>query len=88
MSDFIESKWISIKDRLPDKDGKYLCVWDGIISSKGIEIFRFAKNLKKIDKYDFPKAKAGWYDYDSDFGYMAIKGATHWMPLPELPKEQ
>lgn len=23
------TQWISVKDRMPDKDGKYLCVWQG-----------------------------------------------------------
>lgn len=24
-ADFVEDKWISVKDRLPEKEGKYLC---------------------------------------------------------------
>lgn len=46
------NEWISTKDKLPDKNGKYLCVpYDyhtGI--SDHVEIYRFAKNLKKSEK--------------------------------------
>lgn len=81
-------EWISVKDRLPDKNGRYLCCYDlGIVSGKSIGIYSFAKNLYKVDKYDFKGMKRmGWYDYDSEWGYGEMSGVTHWMPLPELPK--
>ena len=78
-------KWISVKDKLPDKDGRYLCCWG---EHKYIVIYSFAKKLSKVDKYDFKgKNRKGWYDYDSEWGYSEMCGVTHWMPLPELPKE-
>ena len=78
-------EWISVKDKLPDKDGNYLCCWG---EHKGIAICSFAKNLRKVDKYDFKgKNRAGWYDYDSEWGYGEMCNVTHWMPLPELPNE-
>lgn len=79
-------EWISVKDRLPNKDGKYLCCWD-FNGHKSIAIYGFAKNLSKVDKYDFKgKKHKGWFDYDSEWGYGEMSGVTHWMPLPELPK--
>jgi hypothetical protein len=80
------NKWISVKDRLPDKNGKYLC-YCGESFIKTTDIYSFAKNLKKVDKYDFRDKKAGWYSYDSEWGYFERSGVTHWMPLPEPPKE-
>ena len=78
-------KWISVKDKLPSKNGKYLCCWG---EGKYISIYSFAKNLSKVDECDFHgKRKSGWYDYDSEWGYGEMCGVTHWMPLPELPKE-
>ena len=83
------AKWISVKDRLPNKDGKYLCCWDGYtVGDKFIDIYSFAKNLRKVDEYNFKdENRAGWYDYDSEWGYCERESVTHWMPLPELPKE-
>ena len=76
-------KWISVKDKLPKINNKYLCV----LNNCAISICSFAHNLKKVDKYDFNTNKSGWYDYDSEWGYYEVSNVTHWMPLPELPKE-
>ena len=83
------AEWISVKDRLPDENGKYLCCCDSEYrKDKHISICFFAKNLSKVDKYDFIDGnRAGWYSYDSEWGYYEIPGVAHWMPLPELPKE-
>lgn len=82
------NEWISTKDKLPDENGKYLCVpcdyHNGI--SNRVEIYRFAKNLKNVDKYDFDVAKAGFFDYDRDYGFYEVKVA-YWLPIPETPKE-
>lgn len=78
-----EVKWISVKDRLPDTEGEYLC-----ISGDFIYIFEFAKDLYKVDKYTFDnrKGKSGFYEFDGEWGYYEKERVTHWMPLPELPK--
>jgi hypothetical protein len=48
----------------------------------------FTSNLSKVDKYDFEgKNRPGWYKYSSEWGYYEETGVTHWMPLPELPRE-
>lgn len=81
-------EWISVKDRLPSEDGEYLCCTD-FNGHKAMHIYSFAKNLRKVDKYDFKgQNRPGWYDYDSEWGYGEMHGVTHWMSLPELPKEE
>jgi len=58
--------WISVKDRLPEEDGKYLCVWQGMSIETGLFInghFRL-------------------------YGEIKDKLVTHWMPMPEPPKEE
>lgn len=79
-------EWISVKDRLPKKDGTYLCC-HFFYGSYYTSVRSFAKNLRKVDKYDFDTNKSGWYDSDSEWGYYEVSNVTHWMPLPELPKE-
>ena len=80
------NEWISVKDRLPDKNGRCLCYVKRLYESH-YEILAFAPNLEKIDKHDFRNVKrGGWYDYVEGYGYMEIRNITHWMPLPQPPK--
>ena len=80
------NEWISVKDKLPKTNGKYLCVCDNCGTSF-IIIVNFATNLFKVDEYDFAgKRRRGWYGYDGEWGYYESDDITHWMPLPELPK--
>lgn len=55
------SEWISVKDRLPDKGGRYIV-------------------------HDLTLGVQGYY-YHPDVYCPAWKTVTHWMPLPEPPKE-
>ena len=85
----MQNEWTSVKDRLPEKDGQYLCVCSAFqYSSPYIITSWFSENLYKVDKYDFfnRKGKSGFYEYDSEWGYFEHNNVTHWMPLPELPK--
>lgn len=86
--DFIEEaptvdRWISVKDRLPSADGHYLtyCI-------SYCDVVSFSTCLEDVDDYDFDgKKRPGWFGYDDEYGYYENTGVTHWMPLPELPKE-
>lgn len=81
------AEWICADKRLPKQEGKYLCYCTGI-GSNSIDICYFAKNLYKIDKYDFKgKHRAGWFDYDSEYGYWEDDSVIAWMPLPEPPEK-
>lgn len=53
-------KWISVNERLPEKDGDYITYGDGDI---------------KIRTFFFRL----YFEWDDC--------VTHWMPLPEVPKE-
>lgn len=79
-------EWVSVKERLPNKNGKYLCY-----SEYGfMDILNFSKNLYDVDRYQFPRNKykgaCGWYTSDSEYGCYEVTKITHWMPLPEPPK--
>ena len=83
-------EWISVKDRLPDTDGEYLCVcYFKLCKSQLYKICYFAKDLYEVDEIYFKdeKGKSGFYAYDGEWGYYECRDVTHWMPLPELPKE-
>ena len=79
--------WISVKDRLPGEDGRYL-VYNMFYCNAVVTIASFSTCLENEDEYDFDGEKRpGWFSYDDEYGYYEINGVTHWMPLPEPPKE-
>ena len=60
-----QPRWISVDERLPEKDGFYL-VWG-------------------------PPAiytETKWYDQGTLAQYFWKRDITHWMPMPEPPKEE
>lgn len=65
-------KWISVKDRLPAYNRTVLTYSPDMAQTM------------LVDEY------AGYYGEDDDEwyeGWVHRKGVTHWMPLPEPPKE-
>ena len=66
-------KWISTKERLPTKDAAYLI------------------HAESADP-DKPFIHIGWYNPNGDGWSLVLKpfieAITHWMPLPNPPKEQ
>ena len=79
-------EWISVKDRLPEEDGKYL-VFEQSSGRTNTSILRFAKDARKVDKYDFKgRWKNAWYGYDSEWGNYTVNSVTHWQYLPKPPK--
>lgn len=70
--DEIDNGWIDVKNELPEKTGDYL-----IFNTDGTVLL-----------YWYDKEYKEWYDkewYDGS-GYQT-ESVTHWMPLPESPKE-
>lgn len=78
--------WIPVSERLPGKNGDYLVF---IRSPFGgwREVAGFAKDGGEVNEYDLGGCENVWYDYDSEYGYIAFESVTHWMPLPNPPKE-
>lgn len=74
-------EWVSVKDRLPEKEGRYLVLTSGIF---GIKIAMFTMSLKRHFDYMFEDGepdRPGFYDWDSEDDWIE-DGVTHWMPLP------
>ena len=78
----LEPKWIPVSEKLP-QNGTYLVTVRSMVGVPRIDIRSFAKDLNKVDEFDFPKHKCGWYDYDSEYGYWEDTEVIAWMPLPE-----
>lgn len=80
-----QPRWISVEERLPKEKGRYL------IASK-FSGHIFAEIISWTPQYDgheeYLQGKAIWFDYDSEYGDYEYTGVTHWMPLPEPPKEE
>ena len=75
----VPNKWISVKDRMPSDEEVertkfgFLCYIEGFfIMLDGFDILPYNK-----------EAKAFWSLHNN----RAIDNVTHWMPLPEIPKE-
>ena len=79
-------EWISVDDRLPERDGAYLVTTNDFGNRQGVKIRWFAKDGETVDEYDLAGQKYVWYFYDSECGYASTKSVTHWMPIPEPPK--
>lgn len=67
------AKWISVKDRLPEKYGKYLCRYEFGESEEDpdFKVIWFYSHLGKI--------------VFQGEGCLGMR-VTHWMPLPQPPK--
>ena len=79
-------QWISVEDRLPEEDGKYLATSIYFGGDPCIDTLSFAKNGETIDEYEFAGQKNIWYFYDFGYGDVSTEYVTHWMPLPQPPK--
>lgn len=68
------NEWINVKDKLPlDSRSILICSKDGGVG------------------YGWYTALEGWYYcrcYDNEFIHISENDITHWMPLPESPKER
>lgn len=80
------TEWISVKDRLPDDEQEVLVIahgWDGRLvyvgSHKRVEAQK--SWLTGITNKSSEWSLWGW-------SYLKEPMVTHWMPLPEPPKEE
>lgn len=70
------SEWISVKDRLLEKNGSYLCYY---------------MRSKIRDKENW-EVKQLYWEHNvwllSCYSLTVVNTVTHWTPLPEPPKEE
>lgn len=70
----LNAPWISVKDRPPEEEKLYL-------------VFREEQPRMMVLEYNTEKKEFGWTDYPT-CRWNKREGVTHWMPLPEPPKEE
>ena len=92
--DNYEALWIKCSDRLPDHDGEYL-ITKLILGEPKTSTCSFSKDLYGVNDYAFynyrykrKTNRAGWYGYDSEYGFYKIGGVIAWQELPEPYKEE
>lgn len=70
-----QNEWISVDERLPDRDGRYL-----VAMKNGDDYHVSTRKFKRTDPPIWWKGHT--------FGYWAryTGGVRYWMPLPEVPK--
>ena len=103
IAEVAKSRWIPVTERLPENDvhvllsckcvvGAYVC--DGFHTEKYSTPMQFYEDIdadydEETDEYYFPE---GWWEVIKnwdDYSCVAIEDTvTHWMPLPEPPKEE
>jgi len=72
--------WISVKDKMPEHGGEYLVVRNSFGICRIVDVCGYDKKSRKFGKIDMD------YVYDGN-GWYEVDNVTHWMPLPEPPKE-
>lgn len=79
-------KWISIKDRLPERDVLVLVHYAEFITKQDSE-WEWGKDACRYAVAKFSSEFEDWLFENSDCEWDVIATPTHWMPLPEPPKE-
>lgn len=80
MSNDFFSRWVSVEDRLPETDD-WVLVW---YCDKDGDFFATVGKYKEWK----PTGERYWYtDVDNNETAWPPVKITHWMPLPEPPKE-
>lgn len=83
----VSSKWISVEDRLPEKTMKCLVYRTGYGALGGyVDIATYTPCYMGMDGNPM-NGKRLWYKYCGEWGGYEAHGVTHWMPMPEPPKE-
>lgn len=79
-------EWISVKDRLPtESDGTVLVCFPDVFPYNSKEHCVNAKHDQRVKTAKYSQFSNEWYI--GDMAGISKVRPTHWMPLPEPPKE-
>ena len=82
------TRWISVKDRLPDVSGLYIVCCNDEGSYYGEGIWYASGVIVCADTYVDKNGRVTWNWCEGATEYDLDGIVTHWMPLPEPPKEE
>jgi len=84
----LEREWIPVTERLPDGDSPYIAYL------KAPDDWEFHDELSYVTMLEFDKRQMLWWQsenscFNADINIVSNDcKVTHWMPLPEPPKEE
>lgn len=78
----MKTEWISVKDRLPERGIKVLVCDNNYINIASRPTNLELRILSEIYEKEFPE-----HVFDSPSFFAPSSDTTHWMPLPEPPKQ-
>lgn len=76
-------RWIPVTERLPEELPKKTCAWSERVRPS-VDVLVKIKGLKQLYTAWYSYSHQEWTDVREEHSFT---GVTHWMPLPELPKE-
>ena len=75
------NEWISVKDRLPEEGVGWTMVYGCILSRWWVQPGFYDRQREEwISRFI--------NGYEEEEGYARLESVSHWMPLPEAPKEE
>ena len=80
----VGSKWIPVAERLPEELPKAGSAWSEVIRPS-VDVLVKIKGLKQLYTAWYSYSHNVWADVREEHNFT---GVTHWMSLPEPPKEE
>lgn len=82
-----EEFWHDAKQDPPKENGRYLAYYDPFGNGMA-QVLTYALDLAKACPIDFEgEHRPGWYEYDSEWGYVECNNVLYWAEIPNVPCE-
>jgi hypothetical protein len=84
------SEWIKMKDKTPTKEGSEYLVVQRILGATFYDVAYWSNNLFEVgDNFKEEEyRRGGFYEWDSDWGYVECHGVVAWQEIEEYEGEE